>query len=156
MIEQHYVEGYGSYYLYPDNPITRAEAVTLLDKILKFRDADNVFFIDVGKNHWAYGAIARAAEAGVVSGYPDMTFGPDRYVTRMEMAAMLANALGLEGMSGMDYPFKDMPPGYWGTPIIRRLKANGLIDGYEDGTFRPEATATRAEFMHLVVEILDL
>lgn len=156
LIQDGKVDGYGGNRLNPDSPITRGEAVTLLDKTLLLPSAPPPPFSDVSSDYWAYNAVARAAAAGIVNGYADLTFAPDRSISRMEMAAMLAHATRRKGIAGDPVSFGDVDQHYWGEPILSQLKAEGWIEGYGDGTFRPERVATRAEFMKLAVRMLGL
>jgi hypothetical protein len=156
LIEAGYVDGYGGSQLYPDRPITRAEAASILDRILKPAAASSPGFEDVPSDHWAYGPISRLFRLGAVSGVSQTMFAPDRNITRMEMMTMLANATGKSGYNTSIAPFSDVDESYWGTPILNQLKQEGWAEGYEDGTFRPQRTATRAEMMHLTVKMLRL
>lgn len=158
LVNQGYVSGYGygNLNLYPNRPITRAEASAVLDRILQPGSAPPPGFEDVPSDHWAYPAIARLTRAGIISGYSRTTFAPDRNISRMEMMTLLANATGKKGYARGAAPFPDVSSSYWGAPILRQLKAEGWADGYEDGTFRPERLATRAEFMAFTVKMLEL
>lgn len=156
LIAKGVVTGYGNSQLYPDRPITRAEAAVILDRILEPASAPPPGFTDLPKDHWAYNAIARLTKAGVLSGVTRTTFAPDRNITRMEMMTMLANATGKKGYNTTGTLFTDVEVTYWGNPILSQLKQEGWVDGYEDGSFRPERTATRAEMMHLTVKMLQL
>ncbi|MEE8407273.1 MAG: S-layer homology domain-containing protein, partial [Acidimicrobiia bacterium] len=73
-------------------------------------------------------------------------FCPDRLVTRAEMAAFLIRALGLESqMPGFQGTFSDVAADEWYTPYVEALADLGITDGYPDGTYRPQASVTRAE-----------
>lgn len=156
LIRNGYADGYGGYRFYPERSITRAEAAALLARTMQLTGDGRETFGDVPDSHWAFNVISQAYRAGIVNGYPDGTFEPDRSITRMEMAMMLANATNKHGRARGAIPFADVSETYWGTPILRQMQAEGWIDGFDDGTFRPERTATRAEFMSLVVRMLNL
>lgn len=156
MIRNGFVKGYGGYDVYPERAITRAEAAVILDRILDLPSAAPPGFEDISAEHWAYAAIARLTKAGIVKGYSGSEFAPDRSISRMEMMTMLANATGKKGITGGAGPFYDVASGYWGADILRQLKAEGWAAGYEDGTFRPERLASRAEFMYITVRMLGL
>lgn len=148
------LEGYGAYRFYPDQRITRAEAAAMLVRAFGYSEKGSPSFIDVPKDHWAYNAAAIAAQAGIVRGYPDGRFEPDGTLSRGEMAAMLARVLGLAGKPGGENPFLDMKPDHWALPVIKQMKAEGWIDGYGDGTFRPDQETTRAEIAHMLMRII--
>ena len=78
-------------------------------------------------------------------GYPDDTFGPDRNMTRAEVAQMFY-ALLLDQNVSYTENFSDVPSDAWYAEAVNTLAALGMIDGYPDCTFRPDATITRAEF----------
>lgn len=156
LLDSGYVDGYGGRQFYPDRPITRAEAAVMLERILKPAAAPPPGFGDVPSDHWAYVSIARLYKQGIVSGISRYTFAPDRNITRMEMVTMLANATGKKGYYGSSSPFTDVEAQYWGSPVLRQLKQEGWAEGYADGSFRPDRSATRAEFMFLASRMLRL
>lgn len=156
LIRGGYVNGYGGRNLYPDRPITRAEAAAMLDRVLRLREGVSPGFADLPQEHWAYPAVARLYKAGIVRGVTVTSFAPDRSITRMEMLNMLANATGKRGTSSFGSPFPDVNESYWGVSVLRQLKDEGWAEGYPDGTFRPERSATRAEWMHLAARMLGL
>ncbi|PYI56209.1 invasin domain 3-containing protein [Paenibacillus flagellatus] len=101
-------------------------------------------FADVA-GHWAAEAIRQAAAARIADGYPDGTFRPDAKVTRAEFVVLLARAIGLSGAGASSEPAAGETWPDWAFATIGRAMAAGLSDGYEDGTFRPAASVTRAE-----------
>lgn len=114
-----------------------------------------VAFTDTA-GHWAEADIVAAAQAGLVNGYPDDTFRPDEPITRLQFTVILVRALGLTG-SGATIPFadRDAIPA-WAADAIARAAQHGIVRGYEDGTFRPEATITRAEVATMVAGAIGL
>jgi hypothetical protein len=155
MTNRELVNGYGNFRFRPDGSITRAEAATILVRAFRYSKEKPLRFTDLPAGHWAYDFIAKAAQAGIVDGYPDRTFVPDAPVTRMEMASMFAKALDLAGKMRGSVPFADVDENYWGAGILKQMKADGWISGYADGTFQPERQATRAEFITLLQKILN-
>lgn len=96
--------------------------------------------------HWAKKPIQEAVRRGIVAGYGDGTFRPERQVTRAEFAAMLARALGLQGKPDADSAFEDadrIPA--WAAASITAMAEAGIIMGYDDGTFRADRRIDRAE-----------
>ena len=83
------INGYPDGTFKPDAPITRAEFVTMAMNFAKTDKGTACSFADVPENMWYYGAIAGATENGWISGYPDGTFGPDRYITRAEVTSVI-------------------------------------------------------------------
>jgi hypothetical protein len=148
------IEGYGNYRFLPDRTITRAEAVAIINQAFSWTSQGVVSFHDVAKTDWFADSVANASYAGVVTGYSDGSFKPNQTLTRMEMAAMLANAKGGITAASSQSSFSDIRKGYWGTDILQGMKKHGWIAGYSDGSFQPEQPATRAEFSELLVKIM--
>lgn len=110
-------------------------------------------FSDVTKPEYKE-AINALADAGILNGYENGTFKPENKVTRGEVAKVITLIRHLE--EGTKTPFKDVKDGYWSTQYINSLYAAKLVNGYEDGTFKPEGNVTRAEFAKLVVDAYGL
>ncbi|MCM3272728.1 S-layer homology domain-containing protein [Paenibacillus elgii] len=83
-----------------------------------------------------------------ISGYPDGTFGPDKPITRAEMATILSRTYGKDGKKS-SVSFTDLPATHWAKEAIDQASASGLMDGYPDGSFKPEETITRAEMARI-------
>ncbi|WP_159881544.1 outer membrane protein assembly factor BamB family protein [Paenibacillus puerhi] len=95
--------------------------------------------------------IAKAVALGIVFGYSDGTFRPDGNVTRAEFASMIVRGLP-PGDEGAPLGFKDKDTiGTWAEKAVRQAVALGIIHGYEDGTFRPDANITHAEMISMVI-----
>ena len=91
------------------------------------------------------------ANIGVIDGYQDGTFGPQRSITRAELATILARFCDVSD-SSQDY-FNDIS-GSWARKYINQAAKAGLVQGYSDGTFRPNQNITRAETIVMVNRIL--
>lgn len=112
-------------------------------------------FNDIGK-HWAKGNIERAIDLGIVNGYSDGTFKPDRIVTRAEFAVMLVKALGLTTEVSAASSFTDgakIPS--WARPYAEAAANKGIIKGYGDGSFRASNPITRAEMTVMLTRVLN-
>ncbi|MBD0384300.1 S8 family serine peptidase [Paenibacillus sp. WST5] len=155
LTQQEIISGYGNYRFAPDRSITRAEAATVLTRALKLSKLRQLRFSDLTSSHWAYDNVAKGVQAGLIDGYPDGTFGPDRTLTRMEMTQMLARSMNMTGKRRGNSPFNDVDESYWGIGILKQMWADGWISGYPDGTFRPDAEATRAEFVTMLAKVLN-
>ncbi|OGX68538.1 MAG: hypothetical protein A2189_07025 [Paenibacillus sp. RIFOXYA1_FULL_44_5] len=149
------VSGFTDYTFRPDNSITRAEASVILVRAFRITQTSQPYFTDLPPDHWAYSSIAKAYAAGIINGYPNNTFQPDEPLTRMEMAAMIDHALGIDSQQQGQSPYSDVDANFWGADILMQLKQLGLVSGYPDGTFHPNQTATRAEFAVLIDKILS-
>ncbi|MEB4782850.1 S-layer homology domain-containing protein [Paenibacillus jamilae] len=87
---------------------------------------------------------SEVAHEKYITGYQDGTFRPDQSITRAETAAMMARIMKLETKEGST-TYKDVPSTYWAKDSIIALTTQHLMNGYADGTFRPEQPITRAE-----------
>lgn len=118
----------------------------------KANSAPAVTFKDIPKDSPAVKTIELATKLGIVKGYEDASFHPNAMVTRAEFATMLVKAFGLT--SEGDSSFKDTT-GHWAADAIATLKASGIINGYEDGTFKPNQTISRAEIVAMLSKVIN-
>lgn len=100
-------------------------------------------------------SVLKLADLGIISGYPDGTFKPDNLVTRAEFAKMIVCMLGLESaaesLKGEAVPFADVDADHWAAGYINVAQMMGIVNGYEDGTFRPEGNIKYAEALKMVL-----
>ncbi|MEF2965693.1 S-layer homology domain-containing protein [Paenibacillus sp. M1] len=128
----------------PDHNISRAEFAAILVRALNLTDTEGKTFTDT-KGHWAEEAIGAAYSHGIVKGYASGNFGPDDPITREQMAVMLVQALHLpDPASETSFADQDQIAG-WARNSVMAAAGAGLLSGYPDNTFIPEAQATRAE-----------
>ncbi len=95
------------------------------------------------RGHWAESVIDKWSAKGVLSGDGDGTFRPDDSITRAEFAKVIVTAKGYSNATGISYT--DVPKNAWYYSYLTLAAAAGIIKGYEDGSFRPEAQITREE-----------
>ncbi len=106
--------------------------------------------------HWAESSILQAVREGIVAGYSDGSFKPNRIVTRAEFALMLMNALKRTNQGG-ELLFSDASKiANWAKNAVALAVEAGYINGYRDGTFRPNSAITRAEMAIMVAKVLGL
>lgn len=112
-------------------------------------------FLDIA-GHWAESAIISAVDMKLIGGYPDGSFKPNKSVTRAEFTVMLMNALKQENTEATT-TFKDQNEiGEWAINSIAQAVRAGIVSGYEDGSFRPNAVITRAEMAVMIAKALQL
>jgi len=104
-----------------------------------------VKFADVPENHWALTPIEQLATTGLIEGYPNGTFQPERALSRAELATLLVKSKGIEPPAITEKTFKDMPPSHWAARYVKGALTMGLVKGYPDKTFKPNNKITRTE-----------
>ncbi len=118
-------------------------------------EAPKLTFIDI-KGHWAEKDINYASEEHIINGFPDGTFKPNQPITRAEFTVMLANVLKLDGKS-VPLRFTDNNQiSFWAKQAVAQLVTAGIVNGYDDGSFRPNAYITRAEMATMIARALLL
>jgi uncharacterized repeat protein (TIGR02059 family) len=138
------IGGYPDGSFRPDNHISRAEFVTMLVKSYQWETAGSKTFADTA-NHWARDYIAVAYARQIAKGYNDTRFGPDDYITREQMAVMLAQAAELRNVTGTR-TFSDQERiSPWAREAVAAASSKGIINGYPDKSFKPKDKATRGE-----------
>lgn len=147
-----YINGYPGGFFKPDTPITRAEMATILAKVAeKEATGSGVTFSDVPSSYWGADAIAKVAKMGLMNGYIDGTFKPNQPLTRAEMASLTAMLSPNSTTSGRG--FSDIT-GHWAQAAIKKAQDIGIMNGYSDGTFRPNSKLTRAEAVTAINRVL--
>lgn len=153
-----YISGRPNDCFAPDDAITRGEVAMIVYRLMtdeareKYRTASNPFS-DVPSTHWAFTAISTIANADIVKGFENGTFGPDTPITRAELTAILVRFYETEDSAGRDM-FSDIA-GHWANESINKASNLGFIKGYIDGTFRPDQNITRAESVAMFNRILS-
>lgn len=148
----------------PDESMTRAMFVTVLHRAAGAPEADTSAntFADVGANEYYTAAVAWAVEKGIIEGVSATRFAPEARITRQEMMTMLcryaANVLGLDTSASTDLSdFTDcMDVAAWAKAAVRWAVAEGILEGYPDGTLLPLNEATRAEAAAIFCRFLGL
>ncbi|MEA3493670.1 MAG: S-layer homology domain-containing protein [Candidatus Margulisiibacteriota bacterium] len=122
-----------------------------------FRMVRLVNFDDVPEGYWAQAPIENTGTVGLVEGYPDGTFKPERALTRAELATLLVRAKGLKLPNrSARKVFKDVKPTFWAAKYIEVAKREGLVKGYPDKTFRPNNKINKAEGIAVLVRFDNL
>lgn len=142
-IHKAYINGYPDGTVMPDRMITRAEAAVMFYNLMTYKPSDKKYFSDVADEQWYTDAVTTLAGSGVINGYPDSTFRPDKPITRAEFVAMAINFANENG--GAFCGFSDVTADMWYYDAVAGATQNGWISGYPDGTFKPERFITRAE-----------
>jgi len=159
LIDEGIISGYPDGTFKPENPVTRAEFAKIVARAFAIRPTGEPRFSDI-KNNWAQAYITALTEAGIVSGYPDGTFKPDRHITRAEMVTMLVRVVKLaDKMDSLDQPepsFTDITPGHWAFRAVETAHALGILPVHFGVVFEPDTATTRAETAWMVKSLIDI
>ena len=151
-----YIVGYPDSTVRPQNGITRAEVATIFFRLLtdETRNANSTktnSYSDVAAGAWYNHAVSTLSAMGIVKGDSHGKFNPNAPITRAEFAAIAARFDDKADTTAVD--FSDIAS-HWAKDEISAAANNGWINGYTDGTFRPNNKITRAEAMTLVNRVL--
>lgn len=151
-----FLSGYANGTFEPDRNMTRAEVTTMFARLLTEKmAADQTYsntFSDVAKSHWAANYIGYMQQFGIITGYADGSFRPDASVTRAEFAAIASR---FERLTEGTKSFSDVPGNHWAAKYINFAATRGWVNGYADGTFRPNNSITRAEVAAVTCRLLE-
>lgn len=150
-----YVIGYPDGTVKPENSITREEVATIFFRLLTEEARNANFktsntFTDVNADRWSNNAISTMAEMGIITGYAGGTFKPSNNITRAEFATIAAR---FDDGGAVSSTFSDMA-GHWAEAYVAEAASLQWINGYSDGTFKPDNYITRAEVMTIVNRML--
>ncbi|GEM_PF-1385993 len=151
-----YISGYPDGTFKPDNSITRAEFVVLVNKAMGYTKKGNAYFRDVNTNYWGYDEIQKGVSAGYVKGDPDGSFRPNDSVTRQEAAVMISKILDLETnfTSAATYnDYRYIPS--WSVGYVGAVSNAKIMAGYPDGSFKADRVLSRAEAVIALDKVLN-
>lgn len=158
-LEDHfaYIDGYPDNTVRPEGLITREEVAAVFFRLLDpdYREVIRAYvsnFSDVSPDRWSSKHIATLARGRILEGYPDGTFRPGNFITRAELATIAARFDELSFLEENVFPDVE---GHWAEKYINSAAAKGWVEGYPDGTFKPDDYITRAEFVTLVNRVLQ-
>lgn len=157
LFEMGVVNGYNDGSFKADSAITRAELTKIIVEALEVPSASGKTFTDVADGSWYASYVASAASAGVITGFEDGSFAPDKEVSRQDAALMIYRAVNLT---------KTLPTGYkffadeenisdYASDAIRCLGDLGIITGVGNNTFKPLDSITRGEMAALICRAID-
>lgn len=112
-------------------------------------------YSDVPSTHDRYEAINMLSGLDIITGYPDGSFQPDKEVTRAEMAALITRMFNLTSSAVTEAPFSDVEVDYWAATNIVAAKNMKIINGFPDGTFRPQDNVTYEQAVKMIVCALN-
>lgn len=141
------VGGYPDGTFKPNNKITRAEFIALVNRAFGYTKISSFSFSDVAEKDWYASEIAKAKAVGYIGGYPDGTIKPNNPISRQEVAAILTKILKPQNVpiasTLMFTDAQNIPQ--WSKSAIEAVLSGGYMGGYPDNTFQPTKSITRAE-----------
>lgn len=157
-----YVKGYPEGDFRPDGNMTRAETAAIFARILANYDETKLTkimtdFNDIPWDVWYTKYIAKLEHANIIKGYPDGSFRPDGSITRAEFASVCVRYYenNVEKLEKADISFFDLDSGHWAYNDVRKAVQLGYVNGYPDGSFKPDEYITRAEVVTVVNRMLS-
>lgn len=156
-----YIEGYEDETVRPEEKMTREEVAMIFYRLMT-KDSREYYesyindFDDVESGRWSNTAISTLTNAGILEGYEDNSFRPEDKIKRAELVKI---AVSFEDVTGIEIDinntqFKDLDENIWYTKYILYAEQYGWLDGYDDGTFRPEISINRAEAIKVINKLL--
>lgn len=152
-----YIEGYSDGTVRPNDRVTREEVAAVIYRLLNpgYKGVTSVKygrFSDVERERWSSDYIEVLTRNGILKGYKDGSFKPKKYITRAELAVLVGRIESTR--KGTVNRFNDLD-GHWARHEINTAADRGWIKGYKDGSFKPDAAITRAEFVSFMNGVLE-
>src|SRR5450830_659315 len=144
-VDKGFIDGYPDGSFKPDNNISRAEFITLVNKAYGYTETAPITFSDVSPDAWYAHAVAVAIAAGYINGFPDGTMRPDSPISREQAATIIMYINKLEANTGAANGFTDAAAMIWSKGAIGAVAEADIMNGYPDGSFGPQKPITRAE-----------
>ena len=156
-----YMTGYPDGSFHPKENMTRAEAVAMLHNLLAAELGQAELgraefaprYTDVPSEGWYQAALENLTKRGIVSGFPDGSFGPNRSMTRAEFAALISGFVNEPGEASAR-AFPDVQSDAWYYPHLQKALSHGWFVGDNQGKFRPEDPIIRAEVVCVMNKML--
>ncbi|CEO34022.1 S-layer protein [[Clostridium] sordellii] len=149
------IKGYGDGTFRPDNYITRAEFIKIVNHYFRFFNRDTQDFLDVNKSDWFYNDVCVAERAGYINGYEDGKFKPNKTITREEAAKILVSILHKR-----DYNYDKITlfsdgnkVSNWAKSYVEGAIEGGYMKGDNNRKLNPNSNITRAESVAMISRI---
>ncbi|WP_155486213.1 S-layer homology domain-containing protein, partial [Paraclostridium sordellii] len=154
-ISSGYVNGYEDGTFRPDNSITRAEFVKLVNKYFGFNNKEDIKFSDINTNDWYYNDICIASKAGYINGYEDKTFKPNKTITREEVSKILITIKNKQDnvYDKLNKYTDKNKVSNWAKPYVEGAIEQGYLKGDDLGLLNPTNNITRAESITILSRV---
>jgi hypothetical protein len=147
-----YLQGFAGGVFNADAGLTRAQAACVFYRLLENQNTTGSSnFKDVPKSHWAYKEINALSQRGIINGYSDGTFKPNKYITRAEFCAIATRFFNLRPVTKQ---FSDVPSSHWAYNYICSAASYDWVNGMGGGMFYPDYNITRGQSVKIVNSML--
>ncbi|MFD2446722.1 NlpC/P60 family protein [Bacillus sp. CGMCC 1.16607] len=155
---QNIIKGLANNTFEPENPVTRGQAAAIVNRVLKYEPTNLESFADVPATHSFAKDIAAMKELGIINGKSADTFAPEDFMTRAEMAVIVARAFKLSNdqYTKASEIYTDIAPGTWyydATIVMHNIDKTGIFKG---DRFQATSKATRAVFSAAIYNSINL
>ena len=151
------ISGYSDNSFKPNKNMTRAELVTIINRLLGNQVQNTKYVPDINAKDWFYTEIRKGIESGVIQGNVEGYVRPNDLVTREEAIIMLQRALIPVDTTGVTDEFADSSDiSEWSKQAVNTFWKQNYIKGYEDNTIRPKNYITRAEVVKIIENMIDV
>ena len=159
--QRNIINGDGNGTFRPNSKVSREEFVKMIVNAMNISSTSDkqLPFEDVAESDWAYPYVKSAYESNIVNGVASNLFGMGDEISREDMAVMICNAVdtAILGSVGTETEIEDMDKiSEYAVDAVNKLVKAGILNGYEDKTFKPQNGATRAEAAKMVYAVLLL
>lgn len=150
-----YICGYPDGSFRPDEFMTRAEFLKIVNNVFEFSEIAEINFVDVGRDEWYYEEVKRAFKNEYILGISETMFAPNEFITREQAAIVISKILKLEGDElSADIFIDSSQISSWSKEYVGAASKKQLIRGYEDNSFKPQNNIKRAEAITILDRVL--
>lgn len=151
------VSGYADNSFHPNQSMTRAELVTIINRMLGNTVQNTKYVPDINAKDWFYKEVRKGLASGYIEGDANGYLRPREFITREEAIVMLQRAFMPAITTGISHSFEDEAEiSAWSRQAINTFWRNQYLTGYPDNTIRPKAYVTRAEVVKMITNMVDV
>lgn len=149
------IKGFGDGTFRPNDLITRAQFVSMINKAMNYTDKADIIFDDVNESQWYYNDVCIAKEAGYINGISETLFAPEKPVSRQEAIVIIARITKLQANNDVSMFTDRSQISDWAVGEIGAVAEVEYIKGYEDNTIKPLKQLKRAEALQLLDNVIN-
>ena len=149
------INGYSDGTFKPDNSVTRAEFIAIVNRMLGLTTESSKYIPDISRHDWFYSDIRKAVEAGILKGNEEGYVRPNDTITREEAVVILARAFKVTQAPGTGIKFEDRSEvSNWARESVYTFVKYGYINGYHGNLIKPKENVKRAEVLTIIKRII--